>query len=284
MQLSKGALISLGEVATDRILRRYCRGKPFLIHKDVSLRQVIDASRDELSPGEWLYYTKAVFDFVICKDNETQSYELIIEYDGRHHEQPEQALKDQLKDRLCQNVDLPILRIGIEDIKPREKTNILEFVLEQYFGEKTISALREQGRLSQEEEYFSEFQATVNMRQKLMKAGLYPPVVYLSLCNAGRESEAENVYWYQILEKDVTPRANAEVARTFWTADVTVNVIKGRDIQRAVFSILRQARVRDCNLHYNVRGVHGWHIALELAKYHCFKALEAKWTAYSRNM
>ena len=280
MNVNKGALISLSEVTTDRLLRCNFHGKPFLIHKDVSVRQVINAKKDELSAGEWTYYEKAAFDFVICKDDSTQSYELIIEYDGFHHEKPDQAFKDRLKDRICQNAGLPILRIGTDDIKLREDTQILDFILDQYFGEKYVSSLREEGKLSHEEEYFVGFPAVTTIQKRLIKRHLYPPLDFISALNSDRRREAERIYWYQIQDKKIDCGLNPAATHRFWTAMVDVNVIKGSNSSNPIIQMSRTASIRDCNPNSNVSGVHGWHIALELAKYYCFSALEIKWREY----
>lgn len=278
MELTKGALVSFGEQATSRALRKYFRGQPYVIHKDVAVRQVINVTKEELSSaGEWDYYTKAAFDFVICNDDKDQSYELIVEYDGIQHDKPEYILKDSLKDRLCINAGLPILRIGIEDVKLRGNATLLQFILDQYFGGKAVAALQESGKLSEEEEYFSVFGETVEIQKRLLKKGLFSAFIPLHFFNEGKHDIVEHMHWYRVMDKELRPFRQPGSEREYWAAKVKVDILKGMQSEKITMSVEKQAIIRDCNPRYNILGVHGWHIALELAKYMCFKTIEEKW-------
>ena len=134
----RGAIFSLGESATSRALRRYFHNMSYLIYKEMSARQVLNIDKSRLSKGEWDYFTKASFDFVVCRDDEDQTFELIVEYDGIQHNQREYYLKDNLKNKLCMMSGFPILRIGVEDVKDREGITFLEYILDIYFGEKIL--------------------------------------------------------------------------------------------------------------------------------------------------
>lgn len=249
----------------------------YVIHKNVSIRQVVDVSRTELNSGEWSYYIQAPFDFLVCNGDRDQSYELVVEYDGRHHDEPAQVMKDSLKDRICMNAGLPILRIGIDDVKVRGNTTILEFVLEHYFGEKAIAALRESGELSWEEEYSSQFSETVDIQKRLLKKGLFPHWFPLHFYNEGRFDHVENMYWYRIMENKIDRFRPAASPKDYWRAEVQVEILKGEQNENIIMSVDDTATIRDCNPDYNVSGVHGWHVAKELAKYLCFRTIEEKW-------
>ena len=56
MKLTKGAIISLGEENTFKVLDDYFKHKPYLIYKEVSVNQVITVSKEDgLKKGEWDY-------------------------------------------------------------------------------------------------------------------------------------------------------------------------------------------------------------------------------------
>lgn len=278
MKLSKGALISMGEAATSRALRKYFHKKPHIIHKDVSVRQVIDANRSELEPGEWAYYTKAAFDFVVCKDDAAQSYELVIEYDGIQHENPDQVRKDVLKNRLCVQAGLPILGIGVEDIKIRGDLTILEYMLDLYFGEKALEGLKEEGRIDADEDYFilTRFPETERIISRLKKKGIVSAFLIHLIDNRYGKSEAEKFYWYRIGEKALKSSSDKSSTLISWKADVRVDIIKGWKVEEPVITVERQVTLKECNPEYNVPGIHRWFLALQLAHFMCFDEVERK--------
>jgi len=238
---------------------------------------VIAVSKEELTPGEWSYYTKAAFDFVVCNADKHQSYELIVEYDGIQHEDPDFVLKDSLKDRICIKAGLPILRIGLEDVKPRGNTTLLDLILDQYFGGKEMAALRNAGEVAWDEEYFVDFDETLEIQKRLCAKRLYPSVFSFICEQEGRRDLVQSMYWYTIQDKGLDKFRPSTSSREYWRAAVEVDIFKGLQTDNKIMGIERKVEIRDCNPGYNVDGVHGWHIALELARFLCFKAIEEKW-------
>jgi hypothetical protein len=269
MRRKHGALKSLGEQSTAGLLRRYFHGKPYLVHKDVALNQVVELQQNELPVKEFDYFTRASLDFLVCRDDEQFSYELAIEYDGAQHEQPEQAWKDEAKNRICRDSDLPFLRIGDDAVTLRRDISILDFILDQYFGEKAVSALREAGKLGREEEYFADFAPTIELKQRLMKRGLFPPVFAFD--------PAYRLYWYQVLGQKLDHPNSSRPGPQSWKATTQINIYKGPSTDAMVFHVRRSASIRDPNPSYSAEGVHGWHVASELATYLCFDYIEKEW-------
>jgi hypothetical protein len=273
MRRKKGALKSKEERAALGALNRRFKGTPYVIHKDYPLNQVAEVGRGELSSQEFSYFQAASLDFLVCRDDDAdQAFEIAIEYDGNEHEQAQQAAKDQLKDRICGEVGLPIIRIGSDDTSGRGSTTIVDFIVDHYLGEKHFAALRQQGKLSSEEEYFAQFHETTEIQRRLLrKSGLVAPIVALSF------GPSKLVYWYQITDKCLERYRPKNSVRDYWRAASTVNIFRGSSTNEKVFSITREFRIRDQNPNYNVPGIHGWHIAKELAQYLCFDYIEQEW-------
>jgi hypothetical protein len=269
MRRKDGALKSVGEQSTAGLLRRYFHGKQYVIHKDVALNQVLELDRNELPTREFDYYTRASLDFLVCRDDARFTYELAIEYDGAQHEQPQQAWRDEVKNRICRDSNLPLLRIGQDAVTLRRNATILEFILDQYFGEKAVSSLREAGQLSWEDEYSAQFPATAVVQKLLMDRGLFPPVFALD--------PTYRLFWYQILTKKLEHPDGSGAGSKSWKATTQVNIYEGPSTEKKVFHVTRCASIRDPNPSYSVEGIHGWHIVSELATYLCFDYIEREW-------
>jgi len=260
MKLSCGALKSFGEKATAGALNRYFAGKPYCVLKEVSLRQVIEVEQSELDPGEWNYYTTAAFDFVVCRKDEDRSWEIVIEFDGPHHKDPLQARKDSLKNRLCVEVDLPIIRVGTEEIRIRENMTFLQYMLDLYFGEKEMERLKAEGKVASDDEFFPGygFPGSDEIdRRLIMKRGLAPAGL---LSFIERDQDVEAIYWYRILDQD--------------TKTTRIEVLRGWKSPQVVLAIERTATITAVNPEVNVPGIHEWHLSSELARFLCLEALE----------
>jgi hypothetical protein len=99
MKLRPGILLSHGEENADRIPREFFKELPYIILKEVSVRQVIEAEKAELTPGEWSFYTQTSFDLLICSAAGRQPAELAVEFDSAIHDHPDQDRKDRPRAR-----------------------------------------------------------------------------------------------------------------------------------------------------------------------------------------
>jgi len=268
----KGSLKSSSEGTANRILERYFHGRPYVVYKDVALNQVIDTTKSELHPREFDYYTRASFDFLVCNDDESRSFELAIEYDGLHHDDPVQRWRDDTKNMICRNSGLPLIRIGADVVIDRGGITILEFVLDQYFGEKDISRLRQEGVLSPEEEYFAVFPETSAIQSRLAERGLFPPIMSWMF-----DPSAKFLYWWRILQSHEPISAPPRNFGSQWSATTRVQIFRGPTDDDEVFMISRTLTLKDPNPAGTAIGVHGWHIASEIATYLCFAYIECEW-------
>lgn len=233
------------------------------------MRQVISAERNELQPGEWDYYTKAAFDFLICNDDRGQSYELVIEYDGRQHNETAQARKDSLKNRLCLESGLPIIRIGVENIKKWEGVSLLEYMLDVYFGEKAANEMKREGRLSEEEDFFigTRFPGTTRIIKRLLKRGVLPAIFTLSA-----DKSSEEYFWYRVRDtKLFHPSENTE---NVWKGACAIDLMKGNCSEKPICTVEKEAQFKEYKPNHLAPGVHSWFLVLEFARFLAFRSFE----------
>ena len=196
MKLTRGAIFSIGEENTYRVLEEYFQNSPFLLYKEVALNRVIKASRQELNTQEWGYYTRASLDFVVCSTEPPHPWELAIEFDSAFHDTEEIQAKDELKNRICLAADLPLIRLRSDHVIKRENVSFLKYMLDLYFGEKVVQEQVERGALAPDEEFFphTEFYGTTKLRKKLEDCGIVAPGF---LCIVQIENPDEWL-WYRV--------------------------------------------------------------------------------------
>jgi hypothetical protein len=68
--------------------------------------------------------------------------EFAVEFDGPAHLERRQAERDRVKDELCLRADLPILRIGSDEIAPREQCSLLEWLIERFIAYRRVCPVR----------------------------------------------------------------------------------------------------------------------------------------------
>lgn len=272
MKLHKGALFSLGEENTFRILDEYFRDSAFVIYKEVALSRVVDASRQELSPREWSYYRQASLDFVICPAHPPHPWELAIEFDSAYHDNAEQKARDDLKNTICVGAGLPLIRIRSDHVLKRDGTPFLKYMLDLYFGEKAVQERVEQGALSPEEEFFpgTEFDGTTKLRKQLEASGIFLPIPALW----GQVRNPNEWRWYRV---GVGSDAVRQEDHPGWTiGSASVEILQGLYNPQVILSVERRAYLKECSPLYNVPGVHGWFIANEFARFLCFQEVIRK--------
>lgn len=121
------AIASPGEIVADRILRRTLEGTPWHVYANVSLQSVLQRE-ERLSPAAFSMLTRGSFDFVVCDDQEYKPI-FALELDGFRHSDSRQVARDLLKNAFCAKAGLPLLRVGIDDLREREEYSVLEWLV-----------------------------------------------------------------------------------------------------------------------------------------------------------
>jgi len=100
------ALQELSSVAADNALRVFPKTR---------LSDVLLKGDARLPERIFNYYTRSHFDFLVIEPNGKPF--MAIEYDGPfHHTDPKQAERDQIKNQLCKDSGLPLLRVNANHV------------------------------------------------------------------------------------------------------------------------------------------------------------------------
>lgn len=112
-------------------LERVLGGTPYAVSPKTRVKDVVDPGEHATLPERRIVWGH--FDFLVFNRVSGQP-EFAVEFDGPTHCDPDQAERDRAKDELCLREGLPILRIGTDDIAPREQCSLLEWLLERFVG------------------------------------------------------------------------------------------------------------------------------------------------------
>lgn len=161
---------SLHERAVDRLLRRTLTDTEWVIGANTSLQSVLDKDRS-LTPAEFSLYTRGHLDFVVSRADDDEP-EFAIEFDGFAHQDPRQVERDIIKNRLCAEAGLPLLRIGHDELRTRERITVLEWLVERFIAwemdaanaaDELTSGLEVSGRLNLAEALRADADELVNL-------------------------------------------------------------------------------------------------------------------------
>src|SRR5213593_229380 len=109
-------LLNRQEQGVDRILRHRLPQQSYQIFPCVRLQDVIKRgwsarAVDEHLPADVFdFWRMSHLDFVVATRDRTEPL-FAVEFDGPYHRGPEQVARDILKNRLCKEAGLPLLRI-----------------------------------------------------------------------------------------------------------------------------------------------------------------------------
>jgi hypothetical protein len=149
--VKKRKLLTASEARVDSILRRRLWALGYRIQAKVRLSDVIDKEPDEwLDETEFQYLSKAHFDFLVV--NDAADPIVVVEFDGQHHVDPEQVVRDVLKNRLCMKADVPLLRIRAPEMAEHDETTVLEHMLQRF-----VAWHREKDRIKKRREEWAAF-------------------------------------------------------------------------------------------------------------------------------
>lgn len=92
-------------------------------------------------------------DFLIVDRDDGFGIRFAVEFDGPYHDDPERAAKDRIKEKLCFNAKVPLIRVGGEAIGEREQITALEWIVECFWIWKTKNRYLEQKVLEFSDRY-----------------------------------------------------------------------------------------------------------------------------------
>jgi hypothetical protein len=222
----------------------------------------------------------------VCNRKDQQTFEIAFEFDGKQHRLAKQARKDALKDRLCLQVRLPLLRVQSAYVEPLEDLTLLEYMLDLFFGERDLEELKRRGEVAEDEEYFigTGFPATDRVIKRLLQKGIFPAGFMAFVENRYGPDEAQKIIWFRTSDKTLSTAPQRGSGYSTYRASSVVEVFRGPDLGEPLLKIEKEVNLKECSPNRDVLGIHTWHLALELANYLALAELEKLADRFGRRL
>lgn len=147
-------IFNLAEAAVNRQLSKYAEENGYKIYVKMRLRDAIDIDGMETSARERDFAWKSHLDFV-CVDEEENLPVLAVEYDGHQHlTDARQRDRDKIKDTLCRQAELPLLRIDSEYARKEGKWRVLDYILSVHESAKAFHEAQRRGHVPADEDFY----------------------------------------------------------------------------------------------------------------------------------
>ena len=99
----------------------------------VPIREIVRVIDERLTPPELRLVERGHFDFALYPSRQFDTPPaFVVEFDGPYHSDSEVTLRDIAKNRLCQRVSLPLLRLTTEDLTPLEERTVVAWIAERF--------------------------------------------------------------------------------------------------------------------------------------------------------
>lgn len=146
-------LLNISEERVDQLLDEWASEHGYRILIKTRLRDVIDADHLSLTQREKNYLWTSHIDFVIL-DKQTKFPTLAVEYDGPSHSSPEQMERDRIKNRICKECNLPLLRIDSNYARREGRWVILKYILWAHEMGKAFHEAQNKGYIPLDEVFY----------------------------------------------------------------------------------------------------------------------------------
>lgn len=146
-------LTNLSEAIVSDQLHRGLDGSSWHVVPHLPIRDVIQIVDERLTVDELNMIGYGHFDFALYPSRQFDTPPaFVVEFDGPGHQDPQQTERDITKNRLCQRVDLPLLRLTADDLTPLEQRTVVAWIAERFVAhEREMPALERRTRRALEE-------------------------------------------------------------------------------------------------------------------------------------
>ncbi len=148
----KRLLVNLHEQAADKVLRgavAQCDGRVF---PKVRVADVLSIDRSGVSDEEYRYALRAHFDFLVASAEGDPHF--AVEFDEPYHRISAAAKRrDAIKDALCRRFELPLLRVGAQELTRYDQFTVLGWLAEAWFLHRWYEQEKAAGRI----DYYDSF-------------------------------------------------------------------------------------------------------------------------------
>lgn len=147
----KPLLVNTYEKVTHQLLTTAAEDNGDALQAKVRLADAIDIGSYTGRPKH--YSLSAHLDFLMV-DAETSLPRFVVEFDGKQHwSDPVIRERDRLKDALCQEAGLPLLRVTSGYTRAQGRWTVLSYVIEGFYHSLAFSEAQESGYIPLDEPY-----------------------------------------------------------------------------------------------------------------------------------
>jgi very-short-patch-repair endonuclease len=146
------ALVNKSEEIVLRELEAIAGDNGLRVFAKPRLSDVIVKGKTRLSAREFDFYTRAHVDFAVA--DETSKPIMVVEYDGRSHTQSQQVERDKIKNSLCVDAGLGILRINANHVTRLYRgISVLRWIVEVTELQKWFERAQADGQIPYDEPF-----------------------------------------------------------------------------------------------------------------------------------
>ncbi|HUI28826.1 MAG TPA: DUF2726 domain-containing protein [Candidatus Acidoferrales bacterium] len=128
----KRILVNDDEKKSFELLDESLRHRNVRLYTKVRIADALDINNSGLSNEEYSFALKGHFDFLVEPNDQPVAF--AIEFDEPYHDSdPKAQHNDELKNLICEKLDLPLLRIQIDQLQQVGKFTILGWLVELWF-------------------------------------------------------------------------------------------------------------------------------------------------------
>jgi hypothetical protein len=147
----KSLLVNLGEAETDAILRDIAEELGVRIFVRPRLADVVEIFGSGISDPEYSFALRAHLDFVVADPDGRARF--AVEFDGPYHDTADARRRDAMKNRICQHLGLPLLRIDADYLRTVKGFRLLAWLVDLWFMEQAFYEAQERGEIPLDEPF-----------------------------------------------------------------------------------------------------------------------------------
>jgi len=146
-------LLNLPESVTDARLREVCDDFDAHVFAKVRVADVLKIERSGIPDDLYKYALQAHFDFVVSNLEHEPLFS--VEFDGPTHSEPDSKRRDEMKNKICEIFDFPLLRINRKYLdNVFSNWDLLRWFCTVFFIKKDWDRRVESGEISYEDSIF----------------------------------------------------------------------------------------------------------------------------------
>jgi Protein of unknown function (DUF2726) len=142
------------ERMTAERLREITQDHACVVFEKLRIADALAIDSSGLTSEEYGYALKAHFDFLVAQDSDTLAL-FAVEFDGPHHKHdPVASKRDDLKDRICTKLGMPILRIDSDHLAMTVgRFDLLPYLIDMWFMGEAFYAAQKDGLVPYDEDF-----------------------------------------------------------------------------------------------------------------------------------